>query len=250
MLSTQNLINKLYGKVINLIEIVIFLLISLFAVSSITEISSRDSFLGYLQDQIRNINSELALNSSTLSNELSEERSVILRSKLSEYNHLLALTESLINVGANGEHQDLVSIRLTSEEVHGVKNTGIESGNPLRSSFFFSKELLVYLNSDYLLAIAIMTCGAIGSMVGSIRREKNLSLRSILFGLSTGFIIYLAIKGGKQVFLTQEKGQIIQFNPYSSGLAGLISGLFTERSFSFLQVSVDSFFKKLEKSIQ
>ena len=80
-----------------------------------------------------------------------------------------------------------------------------------------------------LLAIAIMTCGAIGATIGSIRHTGRLTWRSVLFGLSSGFIVFLAIKGGKHIFLLQVQGQMPQFNPYSSGFFGLIAGMFTER---------------------
>jgi len=105
-------------------------------------------------------------------------------------------------------------------------------------------------SSDILLALSIMACGVVGATVGSIREEGRLGVRSILFGLAAGFIVFLAIKGGKQLFLIQASGQIAQFNPYSCALFGLIAGMFTERTFEILKIVTDAFYEKLEKVVK
>ena len=109
---------------------------------------------------------------------------------------------------------------------------------------------VVRLNSDYLLAIAIMTCGAIGGMIASLRRASRLTWNGVIFGLSSGFIVFLSIKGGRHIFLLQTQGLMPQFNPYSSSFLGLIAGMFTERTFQFLGAVIDTVFDTLRNMLQ
>ena len=96
-------------------------------------------------------------------------------------------------------------------------------------------------SSDQLLAIAMVTCGALGALTLSIRQKERFRLHSLLVGLSTGFVAYLAIKGGKHLFLLQTSGELVAFNPYGSALAALLAGLFSEKANQLLTSVVDDF---------
>ena len=73
-----------------------------------------------------------------------------------------------------------------------------------------------------------------------------MGFRSLSLGLASGFVVYLAIKGGKHLFLLQTSGEIVAFNPYGSAFAGLLSGLFTERAHEFLSMLMDDFLERLK----
>ena len=72
-----------------------------------------------------------------------------------------------------------------------------------------------------------------------------MTLRALSLGLASGFVVYLAIKGGKHVFLLQTQGELVAFNPYGSAFAGLLAGLFTERAHQVLSTIVDDFAERL-----
>jgi hypothetical protein len=58
-------IERLGRDVGHLFEVLLFLAVSVFAVTSITEIAARASYLGYLDVQVRSISDELAQNSTS-----------------------------------------------------------------------------------------------------------------------------------------------------------------------------------------
>lgn len=79
----------------------------------------------------------------------------------------------------------------------------------------------------------------IGTLVTKLRHSKPITISNAALGFATGFIIFLAIKGGKSVLLLQTQIQSIPVNPYSSGLLALLAGLFTERTYAFLESTVE-----------
>ena len=101
------------------------------------------------------------------------------------------------------------------------------------------------LSSDQLLALAVMACSAIGAMIAALRGNGLMTLRALALGIATGFVVYLAIKGGKHVFLLQMQTEIVAFNPYGSAFAGLLAGMFTEKAYQVLTTIVDDFADRL-----
>lgn len=241
------LVERIGGDLGHLLEVLLFLAVAVFAVASITEIAARGNYLGYLEGRVRADNEELAQNASNGVDKLTSDAISSLR-KSRDYNkHLKGKVESLISVGADNSSQTLIAIRKASE--NSFFEPGASKPYTTNSVFYIIQVYINRLNSDYLLAIAIMTCGAIGASIGAIRTNRKFAWRSLLFGLSAGFIVFLAIKGGKHIFLLQEQGQIVQFNPYSSGFLGLIAGMFTEKTFELLTLVTDSIFNKVKKVI-
>jgi hypothetical protein len=92
------------------------------------------------------------------------------------------------------------------------------------------------LSSDFLLALAIMACGVMGALVAGMRSRERTSLRDFSRGMSSGFICYLGIKGGKYLFLLHAAGEAVGFNPYGSAFAGLLVGLFSQKAFETLEI--------------
>lgn len=236
---------RIGGDLSHLFEVGMFLVVAIFAVASITEISARDNYLGYLQGEINSINQELAQNSGSISDKLTEDAAFSLKKQNRFYDQLHGKVEALISVGADRQNQTLVEIRREFDDANsfGPPDESVK----YTSILYVFQRYITQLSSDYLLAITIMTCGAIGAGIGTIRNTSRFTWRSILFGLSSGFIVFLAIKGGKHIFLLQAQGQLIQFNPYSSGFFGLLAGMFTEKTFELLGAVTDSVFNKLKK---
>ena len=87
-------------------------------------------------------------------------------------------------------------------------------------------------------------------MIASFRKTGRLIWNGVIFGLASGFIVFLSIKGGRHIFLLQTQGLMPQFNPYTSSFLGLIAGMFTERTFRFLGQVVDAVFDKLKKVLE
>ncbi len=102
------------------------------------------------------------------------------------------------------------------------------------------------LSTDSLLAVVVVICGILGSLIASIRADRALSLRPLALGLASGFIAFLAIKGGRHVFLLQTNGEIPMFNPYSCAFAALLTGLFTERAYKLLSSLVDQLAARID----
>ncbi|WP_432695858.1 hypothetical protein ACQUQP_15125 [Marinobacterium sp. YM272] len=235
---------RIGGDLNHLLEVGMFLVVAIFAVASITEISARDSYLGYLQNEINSINQELAQNSGGVSDKFTDEAISSLKKQAQFYGQLRGKVEALISVGADRQSQTLVEIRREFDDANSFGQSDESIG--YTSILYMLQRYITQLSSDYLLAITIMTRGAIGAGIGTIRTTSRFTWRSILFGLSSGFIVFLTIKGGKHIFLLHAQGQLIQFNPYSSGFFGLLAGMFTEKTFEFLGAVTDSVFNKLK----
>ncbi len=96
-----------------------------------------------------------------------------------------------------------------------------------------------WLSTDYLLAIAIMSAAALGAIVVGLRSKAPTSIRDVGLGLASGFICFLAIKGGKHLFVLELGAEPISFNPYGAAFAGVLVGLFSERAYRLLSALVD-----------
>jgi len=112
------------------------------------------------------------------------------------------------------------------------------------------------MRSDSLLVLTVVTCGAIGASIAGMRadiyqsqkkdadrswqkEQQNLALPRIVLGASAGFVAFLALKGGKFLFIIEFSEQEIPINPFSSAFAGIIVGLFTERMYRFVSDLLD-----------
>lgn len=93
-----------------------------------------------------------------------------------------------------------------------------------------------YFPSDLILALSVLLCGVVGAVAAGLRAKTVAPVgRAMALGAAAGFISYLALKGGKFLFLIQsgiEHQALI--NPYSAAFCGILAGLFTERAYSVL----------------
>ena len=70
-----------------------------------------------------------------------------------------------------------------------------------------------------------------------------------MLGLSTGFLAFFIVRGGKAVFLLQGDAVSFPTNPYTTSFAGLIAGIFTERAYGLLMDAVTQLEKKSRQVI-
>lgn len=154
--------------------------------------------------------------------------------------------QTLIALGSDSPNFSLRMIQNQLNEIFATSKNATVQASAISTFILENSERLLLLSSDLLLAIAIMACGSIGAMITTLRGNGGMTLRALSLGLASGFVVYLAIKGGKHVFLLQTQGELVAFNPYGTAFAGLLAGLFTERVHQILSVIVDDFAERLK----
>ena len=115
-----------------------------------------------------------------------------------------------------------------------------------------------WTNSEFLLALMVSACGGIGTLISMLRDESKQSSQQrqamdyaklFILGLSTGFLVFFVVRGGKAVFLLQSDTVSFPTNPYTASLAGLIAGIFTDRAYKLLMAAVDQLADKIMQVI-
>jgi hypothetical protein len=104
-------------------------------------------------------------------------------------------------------------------------------------------------NSEILLAIIVCLGGLVGSLIAGFRTAAGTIHRDVPLGIAAGFVVYLAIKGGKFVFLLQTQDTSFAMNPYGCVFAGLLAGLFTEKAYELLTALIDELSRRLTKVV-
>ena len=96
-----------------------------------------------------------------------------------------------------------------------------------------------------LLAIGTISAAGIGAVSAELRRRETADLSKLAVGLASGFIAFLAIKGGR--FLLVAPGQYgnIELNPYGMLLVGVLVGLFSDRAYAFTSSLIDDLADRL-----
>ena len=70
-------------------------------------------------------------------------------------------------------------------------------------------------------------------------RESTGQEISLVLGAAVVFISLLFVKSGSGIFLMSNLGIEMPVNPYSTALAGIVSGMFSEKLFKFLSTLID-----------
>ncbi len=115
--------------------------------------------------------------------------------------------------------------------VHAI-NLFIDNLNDVFSGFVCN------YNSNSLLAVSLILSSIIGSLAFHFRKDGGTSflLRGIISGLVMGFIIYLVVKGGKNLFSAESEGAIkFSLNLYGSCLIAFLTGALADRLFRLLR---------------
>lgn len=158
--------------------------------------------------------------------------------------------QGLTAVGGSSDEQSLRNILARYQASSSSKtdtNTSPSDRPGVKASSFLYNPLYL-MSSDQLLALAIMSCGAIGALIAMLRSEHGTSGKVLVLGVAAGFVTYLAIKGGKHLFLLQAQGELATFNPYGSAFAGLLAGLFTDKAYALISMLVDEFVDRIKSS--
>lgn len=226
---------------------ILFLALAIISILLITEMVARQEFFELVDREIDSINSELNefVGVKPESESPSRKRMEILRNTLFEIRSIKREVQSLISHGAEDIFQTLFFLRQRFQDRgKSVARTG-ESKVP----FFPNDYRISYQSSHTLLAILVMLCGVIGSLIAALRKRAGIDFRYVSLGIAAGFVTFLAIKGGRNIFLIQIQGNGIVFNPYSSAFAGLLAGLFTERAYQLLSSVVDEFIERVQAAM-
>ncbi len=162
-------------------------------------------------------------------------------------------TVALTSIGADGYSDTLAGIRASEENLAAVSRTSSWLTIMLDFVLVPFGLSLRYLSNDRLLAIILVSCGMLGSLVIALRQRLASADqrydrigRHLLLGFAAGFITLLAMKGGKQVFVNQVDPGVHFFNPWSAAFLGMLTGLFTERAYNLLLLVVD----KIEERVR
>lgn len=231
-----------------------------FAVFGISEVSSREAFSGTVAAKIAELNSELANVSANLSTDVDAavpssvlEQRKRLTFDQAVYRDLSDRISNLINVGVDDVEGELRHLtRLYQEVAFGSADEAEASlappiGRYTTSSYLFIRPLNT-ARSDHLLALSIICCSALGAVIFGLRQGVQTNLRTMTSGLATGFVVYLALKGGQHIFIISSPDVRFPTNPYSSAFAGLLAGLFSDRAYRLLSSLVHSVASRVEKA--
>ncbi|MEO5363247.1 MAG: hypothetical protein H7838_06440 [Magnetococcus sp. DMHC-8] len=95
-----------------------------------------------------------------------------------------------------------------------------------------------HYSSNSLLAVSLILSSIIGSLACYFNRngESPLLLRGIISGLVMGFIVYLVVKGGRDIFMAGKEHDLsLSLNLYGSCLAAFLAGTLADRLFRLLR---------------
>jgi hypothetical protein len=96
----------------------------------------------------------------------------------------------------------------------------------------------------------IISGGALGAVIAGLRRNEFSLLRDVALGISSGFVAYMAIRGGKYVFVSEHSENGIILNPYGCTFVALLTGLFTDRAYTVLSDLVDGLIRKIKTATE
>lgn len=238
------------------------------AVLSLAELGSRLEYLGYLDVELQAKSQELnaklqaALqvqgpeNGAKTTNDSSRSDIKSLSYDITELTYRRDLVMRLVFKGARDDRKDLTYI-LGTLDSQGKSFVAATPDNPDADSAPGTPDFVArvmemitlhfdWLSSNVLVAILLCACGTIGALTAGLRTNEFTTFRDMCLGIGTGFICYLTIRGGKDLFVSGLSLARTSLNPYSSGLTAVLAGLFSERFFQLLSFLFDSITARLK----
>lgn len=218
-------------RLVTLLVLAVMVLFALFSISEVYERQALDRWVRTKADEQRDRLAEKAVG--TPANSATPQRRQeydAIRSRLLVLSFTGA-TKPSETVG--GIREDLLQVVLTNND-QTEATAKPANGRATESNLWqWLNHVLSYQSSDLLLSLVILFSGTVGAVVTTLRKDQLLTLRDLGQGFAAGFITFLAIRGGKSIFLL-DADPLLLINPYNSAFFGLLSGMFTEMAFELL----------------
>jgi hypothetical protein len=255
-------ITRLYDMYYELFELVAVVVLAILSVITVSEMSSRESFSNNVSNKIASLNVDLANIAVSLTSNLdakindavyTERKDATI--KIEQFEELNDKVSTLITVGVDDQSGVLKELiksyqRATArfDETSSKSESELAQNilENLSSSYYIG--FIYEMRSDHLLALSIISCSALGAMIFGLRSGTRMNVRTLTSGLATGFIVYLALKGGQHLFLLTSPDVRIPSNPYSSAFLGLLAGLFSDKAYKVLSSLVDDLASRVENA--
>ncbi len=222
--------------------VIILIFLVLISVGTIAEQESRLSLKSTLHNELNRINAEIAANPNP-----SDEYTI--KTIQDSRNLRFDIRESLNVLSAiDSNGRDIVF------DDQSVKSYG-SSYRIIRASDYLEYIILQVISAFetksnvVLFAASILCSAAIGASIASIRDHGRVPYRELFLGFGAGFIVFLAIKGGKFLFIVSAIGATAPLNPYGGAFAGLLAGMFTKRAYELLSMLVEDLFSRFESTM-
>lgn len=230
------------------LEFVLVCILTTLAVITIAENASRETLMSSISARIAKADRELAATAQPLPPSISEEALETRRQNLLTLKTNLSKLEdhlsTLINIGTDSDSIILKRLiyefgivdRVNKIVVHGIKN----DSNYLKDlSESYVIAFIYQMRSDHLLALSLICCSTLGVVIVTLRSEAQLSTRTITSGVMTGFLTYLALKGGQVLFVLHPADIRVPANPFSCAFVAILTGMFSDKVYKFLSKLVD-----------
>ena len=227
-----------------------------FTLVSINEIVSRKDLADMLQISISEVlqrDAELKLDDTLCPVVDGADQSFV-----AALEHLQFKLQALATIGTASNEDVAIKIRkryfdlvgclyhIKSMSTHPLTEEPPEDTPHGRHFFSTLGDYYFQINSSYLLAVVLVLAASIGSMATWLRTDSAPLGSSIALGGCSGFIIYLALQGGEQIFMFEAYAGFNQFNPYTCSLLAFLGGAFSDRTFDFLKSLTERFIQKSE----
>lgn len=261
------------ADILSYLSVFIILLILIPAtIVSTFEISNRLAFNDVIDQEIAQHKTELNHLDATLAKSNNTQKPKEARDALlSEINTLEKFKEVahiISTTGAIPLEEDVFSFRellvLKAKSIQGPSTlssllkggTAIKKSKTLEESPFLAHidginrwvdkvtDLLVGFvcnyNSNSLLAIALILSCIIGTLTCHFKKEGGhpVLLRTIISGMVMGFVVYLILKGSKELVIAEGSAIKFSLDIYSSCFIALLAGLFADNVFRLLKALV------------
>ena len=105
------------------------------------------------------------------------------------------------------------------------------------------------LPRDQLYFFLVLVASAIGSLIGGLRVAGITTLKDLTLGLGAGFGVYLLLRSGNFVSLTNSVNVDI-LNPFSAGAVGMLVGLFSDKAFRLVDGLFGASMSKQPESLE
>ncbi|TGM85075.1 hypothetical protein [Leptospira bouyouniensis] len=228
--------------------------------AAIVEVMSRQEMLSILDNKVIEFTKEGLETNQSLLTEFTKKQSDIVEivkiieskneeisTRIRDIRKLSARMKTLILGGSIKKSETLERIALEYQVL--IKANLDDENNEGEILFYITSNinLVKKFSSTFLIAMLAVMSGVVGSLVTVFRLETYSIdfLKRLVLGITTGFISFLIIKGGRSLFLLEGNDTLPIMNPYSAALFSLIGGMFTEKFFKLLGDLFDSLIEKL-----